>query len=99
MGKGKNKFKEVVKEEIVLNSEEVNKEEVVTPVVSESSIFDKYRKYINQVKDNYISGLEYSDAIAILRYTEGKLNKTIPMNTSCPQCMMDLIKIFSRLEV
>lgn len=99
MGKGKNKFKEEVKEDIVLNSEEVIKEEVLTPVVSEPTIFDKYRKYINQVKDNYISGLEYSDAIAILRYTENALNKTIPMNTSCPQCMMDLVRIFSRLEV
>ena len=72
----------------------VNKEVVVEP-----TIFDKYRKFLNQVKDNYISGLEYGDIMAMLRYTEEKLNKTIPMNTSCPQCVMDLIRIFSRLEV
>ena len=93
------KSKEVTKVDtvpslVVEQTTVVNKEVAVEP-----TIFDKYRKYINQVKDNYISGLEYSDAIAILRYTEGKLNKTIPMNTSCPQCMMDLIRIFSRLEV
>lgn len=96
------KNKQRINKEVSTDETVVDKALEVTPIVTkvvEPTIFDKYRKYINQVKDNYISGLEYSDAIAILRYTENALNKTIPMNTSCPQCMIDLIRIFSRLEV
>lgn len=79
------------------NTIELIKEEIIeTP--TESSIHDTYRTYINQARSNYLHGLNYSDSIKILRWTEKKTGRSIPMNTSCPACMINLLKLFGNLE-
>lgn len=62
------------------------------------TIHDKYRKYINQAKSNYLNGIEYSDIMEILRWCERKVGNQIPINVSCSTCVIDLIKMFSNLE-
>lgn len=79
-----------------MKNKKIEKESVIE--TKEQTIHEKYEKYINQVKDGYIKGLPYSDAIEILRFCEKKIGKDIPMNTNCASCMIDLIKLFINLK-
>ena len=65
----------------------------------EVSIFDKYRNLINMAKSDFLTNYEYSDLIEILRYCEKMYGHPIPMNINCSSCVIDLIMMFSRLEV
>ena len=65
----------------------------------EVSIFDKYRNLINMAKSDFITNYQYSDLIEILRYCEKMYGHPIPMNVNCSSCVIDLILMFSRLEV
>ena len=65
----------------------------------EVSIFDKYRNLINMAKSDFITNYQYSDLIEILRYCEKMYGHPIPMNVNCSSCVIDLIIMFSRLEV
>ena len=67
-------------------------------VVKEPTIFDTYRKYINMANSNYIHDLQYGDAMKILRYIEREIGHNISFSMSCPSCIIDLVKMFSRLE-
>ena len=62
------------------------------------TIYDKYDKYIKQVEAGYLTGLNYAEAMEILRYCESKKGINIPLNMSCSVCLMDLIKMFIRLK-
>ncbi len=62
------------------------------------TIYDKYDKYINQLNAGYLTGLNYNEAMEILRYCENKMNISIPLNMSCGVCLMDLIKLFVRIR-
>lgn len=73
-------------------------EEVMEMVVVEPTIYDKFEKYMSQVSSGYLTGLNYSDAMEILRYCESKMNINIPLNMSCGVCLMDLMKLFMRLK-
>jgi hypothetical protein len=63
----------------------------------EETIHDKYRKHIEQVTSGYCR-LDAGQAIEILRWCESKLGKNIPMNLSCGTCILDLMRLFIRLE-
>ena len=65
----------------------------------EVSIFDKYRNLINMAKSDFITNYQYSDLIEILRYCEKMYGHPIPMNINCSSCVIDLVLMFSRLEV
>ena len=67
-------------------------------VIVEPTIHDKYRKYIESAKLGYVNGLDRFEIMEILRWTEKKANCTLPINTSCSSCVMDLIRLFSNLE-
>lgn len=71
--------------------------ETIEPVV-EQTIFDTYRKYINMANSNYIHDLQYGDAMKILRYIEKQIGHNISFSMSCASCVIDLVKMFSRLE-
>lgn len=62
------------------------------------TIYDKYDKYIKQLDSGYLLGLNYQEAMEILRYCENKMNINIPLNMSCGVCLMDLIKMFKRIK-
>jgi hypothetical protein len=62
------------------------------------TIHDKYRKYKGMVNSGYIRGLTTAEAMEMLRWTENKLNKTLPINHGCGSCMLDLVVNFFRLE-
>lgn len=62
------------------------------------NIHDKYRKYIYQVESGYLRGLEYGEAMDILRWMEKKVGHNIPINYSCSSCMIDLVKRFAAME-
>lgn len=66
--------------------------------VKETSIFDTYRKYINQANGNYLTNINYSDVMTILRYVEKRIGNNLALNMSCPACLINLIQMFSRLE-
>lgn len=66
--------------------------------VEVDEIYIKYENLINQAKSNYIQKIEYSEVMEILRYCEKILNKTIPINVSCSNCVLDLVLLFSRLK-
>jgi hypothetical protein len=68
------------------------------PIQSEPTIHDRFRKYILQVSSGYLRDLSYADAMVMLRWMENKTGHTIPINYSCGNCVMDLVKMFSRLE-
>jgi hypothetical protein len=77
---------------------ELIKPNVQKEEVQEQTIHDKYRKYINQAKSNFIRDLNYASIMEILRWVEKKTGRTMPINTSCSACIIQLIKIFSSLE-
>lgn len=64
----------------------------------EQTIFDRYRKYIDSVKNKVIVGLEYGEAMEILRYVELKQNIRLGLNMNCGSCMISLIQMFAALE-
>lgn len=67
-------------------------------VVNTTTIYDKYDKYIKQLDGGYLIGLNYQEAIEILRYCESKMKINIPLNMSCGVCLMDLIRLFVRIK-
>lgn len=92
--------KETVKGSLVSEPKSVNVE-VEMPkkeVVKEETIFDKYRKYINTVKDGYLRDINYADAMEMLRYIEKNRNIKLGLNMTCAACMIELVGMFSRLE-
>ena len=86
--------KEVVKEvkEVVKEVKEDVKEDV------KPTIFDKYREDIQRANDGYVRGLKYEQAMEMLRYVEKHTNRKMGLNMNCASCVVDLIKMFSRLE-
>lgn len=64
----------------------------------EITIHDKYRKYINQSKNGYLTGIQYDEAIEILRFIESKINKPYPLTFSCGVCLLNMLQLFSNLE-
>lgn len=62
------------------------------------TIFDKYREDIQRANDGYVRGLKYEQAMEMLRYVEKHTNRKMGLNMNCASCVVDLIKMFSRLE-
>lgn len=92
--------KTVVQEKAVDKVVEVN---VVGEKPAESktetiNIFDKYRKYINTVKDGYLRNIDYESAMEMLRYIEKRRSIKLGLNMNCASCMIELVSMFSRLE-
>lgn len=83
---------------------EVNKEDLAFELgeskveVKTETIHDKYRKHINTANSGYLTGLDYSSAMEMLRWMESKTNRTIPINFSCGVCMIDMVKMFANME-
>jgi hypothetical protein len=65
---------------------------------SEQTIYDKYRRLINQSKNGYIRDYQYCDVMDILNYTQRKVGHNIPINFGCSTCVLDMIKLFSLTE-
>lgn len=72
--------------------------ELFSEPVKEPTIHDKYREHINQAKNGYLRGFEYPMAMEVLRWCERVNGHQIPLNMSCGSCLLDLVKMFSRLE-
>ena len=89
------KIDKPVEVEVVKEVKEVVKEvkEDVKP-----TIFDKYREDIQRANDGYVRGLKYEQAMEMLRYVEKHTNRKMGLNMNCASCVVDLIKMFSRLE-
>jgi len=77
--------------------EVIPKSEIVINNVEET-IHDKYRSFINQAKEGYVRGFEYPAAMEILRWSESKVGRSVPLNMSCASCLIELISLFARLE-
>ena len=71
---------------------------VVEPVIQPETIHDKYRTYINQANSGFLRGCEYPKLMEMLRYVEGKIGHQLGLNMQCPACLIDLVKMFARLE-
>lgn len=69
-----------------------------TPIVIEPTIHDKYRLYINQANSGFLRGCEYPYLMDMLRYIEKKIGHNLALNMQCPACLIDLVKMFARLE-
>lgn len=84
--------------EVVKEDKEVVKvvKEEVTPKIP--TIFDKYRKHIDTVKEGYLKKLTYAEAIEMLRYIQKNTNHKLGLNMSCANCLVELVQIFSNLE-
>lgn len=104
--KGATKAKAVAPKKEAINKGEVSKpvrKEAVAEapkkvVVKEATIFDKYRKHIDTVKDGYLRDLDYKSAMEILRYIEKNRNVKLGLNMSCASCMVELVAMLARLE-
>lgn len=70
---------------------------IVDGVITDD-IYTKYEKLIAKAKDGYVSGYTDADLMKILRYVEGKLGKSLPMNLNCAPCVVDLILLFDRVR-
>ena len=79
----------------VIEEVKVVKEEV-TPIIP--TIFDKYRKHIDTVKEGYLKKITYAEAIDMLRYIQKNTNHKLGLNMSCSNCLIELVQIFSSLE-
>lgn len=90
------KIDKPVEVEVVKEVKEVVKEEVKEDV--KPTIFDKYREDIQRANDGYVRGLKYEQAMEMLRYVEKHTNRKMGLNMNCASCVVDLIKMFSRLE-
>ena len=91
--------KKLIKEETPLELVYTNPQDVIVEQpVAEPTIFDRYDKFIKQAKDGYLIGFEYGHAMEVLRYCENIRRCSIPLNMSCPTCMLDLIKMFASLK-
>ena len=66
--------------------------------IVELTIFDKYRKFINSARSGSVVGLQYEDAMVMLRYIEKKINNQYPINMSCGTCLLELVKTFASFE-
>jgi len=62
------------------------------------NIYEKYNHYIIQSRSNYLNGIQHAEVMEILRYCEKVLNRTIPINASCSNCILDIVKLFDRLK-
>ena len=58
------------------------------------TIHDKYQGHINNAKAGYISGFTHQMAMEVLRFCENSRGCQIGLNTSCPACLIDLLKMF-----
>lgn len=70
----------------------------VKPEIVKETIFDKYRKHIDTVKEGYLKKITYAEAMEILRYIQDKTNHKLGLNMSCASCLMELVEMFSSLE-
>lgn len=86
------KIDKPVEVEVVKEVKEDVKEDV------KPTIFDKYREDIQRANDGYVRGLKYEQAMEMLRYVEKHTNRKMGLNMNCASCVVDLIKMFSRLE-
>ncbi len=66
--------------------------------ITREPIYIKYSKYIEQARSGYTKGLITSEVMEILRYTEKRLGKSIPMNVGCGVCLIDLLNLFGNIE-
>lgn len=65
---------------------------------NEPTIHDKYRKWIIQVDNGYATGLHWDGLMEIIRWCESRLNRQIAINPNCNTCIIDLLKLFKKLE-
>lgn len=88
------------KKEVELVSDQIEDTVVnKVEVIKEETIFDKYRSLINQANSNYLRNYQYADLMEILRYTEKFYGHQLPLNLQCGTCIIELVQMFSRLEV
>lgn len=67
-------------------------------LIETTTIFDKYRKHINSAKNKTIIGMQYGEAMEILRFVENKLNIKLGLSLNCSSCMLNLVEMFASLE-
>lgn len=96
MEKGKPKQKKNV--DIQPNTQPNTQPDIQPNIAPIPTIFDKYRKYINQSNTNCIQGIKYAEIMEIHRYCERVLNKQLSLDTSCGYCVLNRIKLFASLE-
>lgn len=76
------------------NNENINEE----VIVKELTIHEKYDKYIQMVRGNYIRGIEYNEIMEIVQYVQVKTSRNYPLNISCAACVLQLIQLFDILR-
>lgn len=76
----------------------VVEEVIIIPEPKQETIHDKYRLYINQANSGFLRGCEYPYLMEMLRFVESKIGHNLALNMQCPACLIDLVKMFARLE-
>ena len=64
--------------------------------VVETTIYDKYQKYIDMAKSGYIRDFNYKMSMEVLRYIERIKGKKIGLNLSCGKCLIDLLLLLDK---
>ena len=85
-------------EETVIQPEIKDEIVEIIPEPKQETIHDKYRLYINQANSGFLRGCEYPKLMDMLRYVEKKIGHNLALNMQCPACLIDLVKMFARLE-
>jgi hypothetical protein len=60
-------------------------------------ILIRHKEHIKRAKLDYTRDITYAESMEILTYIEKKLGRNIPLNHSCPQCVLDVYKLFIRI--
>lgn len=78
----------------LINTQE---EKLEQPVVQQT-IHEKYKKYIDQARSNYITGISYFEMMDMVGYISKKIGRNYPLNASCSSCIIQMIKYFASLK-
>lgn len=99
--------------ESTLNKEKVKKEKVekimaeyttttTTVIIVNEKVIDpiyiKYERIVREASNDYLTNCDYSATMEILRYCEKKIGNELHIDTGCPVCVLQLMKIFISLK-
>ncbi len=61
-------------------------------------IYDTYSTYIFQAQRDYLMNFNHQDIVKIHQYVDRKTKRTTGLDTSCPRCVLKLLKLFASLK-
>jgi len=77
----------------------VNTEQIVTRGPLYDKIYEDKAFILEQYENACLYSYTHGDLMDILRYIERKVGHSIPLDTSCSSCVMDLLRLFKNFKI